>query len=68
MLFISHDLSVVRHISDRVMVMYQGKILEQNDTEPLWAEPKHSYTRQLLEAIPLADPRLERARIAAASQ
>ena len=68
MLFISHDLSVVRHISDRVMVMYQGKILEQNDTEPLWAEPKHSYTRQLLEAIPLADPRLERARIAAANQ
>jgi ABC-type dipeptide/oligopeptide/nickel transport system ATPase component len=50
------------------MVMYQGKILEQNDTEPLWAEPKHSYTRQLLEAIPLADPRLERARIAAANQ
>ncbi|MFZ9052818.1 MAG: ABC transporter ATP-binding protein [Woeseiaceae bacterium] len=68
MLFISHDLSVVRHISDRVMVMYQGKILEQNDTEPLWAEPKHSYTRQLLDAIPLADPRLERARIAAANR
>ncbi len=67
-IFISHDLNVVRYISDRVMVMYQGKILEQNDTEPLWAEPKHSYTRQLLEAIPLADPRLERARIAAASQ
>jgi ABC-type microcin C transport system duplicated ATPase subunit YejF len=67
MLFISHDLSVIRRISDRVMVMYQGKILEQGETEQLWADPQHRYTRQLLDAIPLADPRLERARIAAAN-
>jgi ABC-type microcin C transport system duplicated ATPase subunit YejF len=63
MLFISHDLSVVRYISDRVMVMNKGLIIESGDTETLWANPKEDYTQQLLKAIPLADPKLERLRI-----
>ena len=52
MLFISHDLSVVRHICDRVAVMYQGKLVEEAATETLWANPKMDYTRNLLSAIP----------------
>ncbi len=63
MLFISHDLSVVRYISDRVMVMNKGLIIESGDTETLWANPQQEYTRELLKAIPLADPKLERKRI-----
>ncbi|MDG1819379.1 MAG: dipeptide ABC transporter ATP-binding protein [Porticoccaceae bacterium] len=63
MLFISHDLSVVRYISDRVMVMNKGLIIESGDTEALWANPQQEYTRELLKAIPLADPKLERKRI-----
>jgi ABC-type microcin C transport system duplicated ATPase subunit YejF len=64
MLFISHDLSVVRYISDRVMVMNRGVIIEQGVTEELWANPQHAYTQQLLRAIPIADPKLERSRLA----
>lgn len=63
MLFISHDLSVVRCISDRVMVMNEGVIIEQGDTETLWKNPQQAYTQQLLKAIPIADPRLERSRL-----
>lgn len=63
MLFISHDLSVVRCISDRVMVMNKGVIIEQGDTETLWKNPQQAYTQQLLKAIPIADPRLERSRL-----
>jgi ABC-type microcin C transport system duplicated ATPase subunit YejF len=66
MLFISHDLSVVRTISDRVMVMNKGLIIESGDTETLWANPQQEYTRELLRAIPLADPKSERSRIATA--
>jgi ABC-type microcin C transport system duplicated ATPase subunit YejF len=62
MMFISHDLSVVRYISDRVMVMHHGVLVEQGKTETLWAKPKKAYTKNLLKAIPIADPRLERAR------
>ena len=62
MMFISHDLSVVRYISDRVVVMNKGVIIETGDTEALWANPQHQYTRDLLAAIPLADPRSERLR------
>jgi ABC-type microcin C transport system duplicated ATPase subunit YejF len=57
MLFISHDLSVVRSICDRVAVMQQGKLVELADTEALWARPQMPYTQELLSAIPTADPK-----------
>jgi oligopeptide transport system ATP-binding protein len=59
-LFISHDLSVVRFIADRIAVMYKGRLVELADTEDLFASPLHPYTRALLSAIPVPDPRVER--------
>jgi ABC-type glutathione transport system ATPase component len=62
MIFISHDLSVVRYISDRVAVMYRGNIVESAATEELFAHPQHRYTRSLLSAVPIPDPAKEKQR------
>lgn len=63
-LFISHDLSMVRYISDRIAVMYLGKIVELGPAEKLFAEPQHAYTKRLLQAIPIADPKKAREALA----
>lgn len=62
-LFIAHDLAVVRYLCHRVGVMYQGKLVETAPTKMLFSNPVHPYTKSLLAAIPIPDPRLERARV-----
>ena len=62
MIFISHDLSVIRYVTDRTAVMYEGKIVEYGETEEVFNHPQHPYTRSLLSAIPIADPIKERSR------
>ncbi|MDT2834998.1 ABC transporter ATP-binding protein [Vagococcus carniphilus] len=59
-LFISHDLSMVRYISDRIAVMYLGRIVEMGPSETIFENPQHEYTKRLLQAIPIADPKLAR--------
>src|SRR5258708_6955856 len=58
-LFVSHDLSVVRHVADRIAVMYLGKIVQLSDRDELYAAPKHPYTKALLSALPIPDPQIE---------
>jgi oligopeptide/dipeptide ABC transporter ATP-binding protein len=62
MIFISHDLAVVREISHRVMVLYLGRVMEEADRDRLYADPRHPYTRALLSAAPIPDPAVERRR------
>ncbi len=61
-LFVSHDLSVVRHVADRIAVMYLGRIVELADRDELYAAPKHPYTKALLSAVPIPDPQVEKHR------
>ena len=61
-LFISHDLSVVRYVCDRIAIMYLGRIVEEGDNDAIFGAPRHPYTRALLSAIPVADPDIEQHR------
>ncbi|MDD9976776.1 MAG: ABC transporter ATP-binding protein, partial [Boseongicola sp.] len=63
LLFISHDLSIVRYLSDRVMVMYLGHVVELGDTEQVFSPPYHPYTEALLSAVPIADTSIEKQHI-----
>ena len=61
-LFISHDLAVVKHVSDRIAVMYLGRIVELAPADEIYANPRHAYTKALIAAIPVPDPSIDRER------
>ena len=61
-LLISHDLAMVKHVSDRILVMYLGEVVEESGADELYAQPLHPYTKALISAIPIPDPKVERAR------
>ncbi|WP_156883655.1 ATP-binding cassette domain-containing protein [Salipiger mucosus] len=63
-LFISHDLRIVRHMCDRMAVLYRGVVVETGETQKIFANPQHAYTRLLIDSSPIADPKLERERLA----
>lgn len=63
MIFISHDLSIVRQVCDRVLVLYKGEVVESGNAVDIYNNPQHEYTKKLLDSIPLADPEMERQRI-----
>ena len=65
MIFISHNLSVVRHVSDRILVLYCGRVMELGAAGDICAAPLHPYTRALIEAVPVPDPAIERTRVRA---
>jgi len=58
-LFIAHDLSVVEHISDKIVVMYLGDVAEFGDSEAIYHSPRHPYSRSLISAVPIADPKMK---------
>jgi ABC-type glutathione transport system ATPase component len=62
LLFISHDLAIVRHVSHRMLVMYGGSVVEQGDAEQVYSHPTHAYTKALIASVPLADPKAQRER------
>jgi peptide/nickel transport system ATP-binding protein len=67
-LFITHDLSVARYMSDKILVMYCGKLVEQGPTEKVISNPQHPYTKILLSAVSIPDPSLKRQRVAASGE
>jgi len=66
--FVSHDLSVVRHIADHVIVVYLGRVVESGTRDAIFDSPEHPYTRALLSATPIADPRARKQRIVLAGE
>lgn len=62
MIFISHDLSVVRDVSDRIMVLYLGRVVEMADRDSIYKDPRHPYTKSLISAVPIPDPKIEKNR------